>query len=592
MRRWLSLHTLHGRLTLLACFATLPAFLFVVYLAANDRAEALRRAEINARYLAETASREHVYQVKGAQQLLGRLAAMPWMDNADPDAMSRLLPIILQGFPQFANLGALKPDGELLYSVVPPPRHINMTDIPAFQQALDSQDVAVGSYLIGRIVERPILIMTQVLRDAPKSPRLVLFAALDLDWLDRLAKQAGLPPDTTLLIVDRNGTILANSQTKMQPRTDARQLQGFQQLRRNPQTMAPATTPDGLVRLVVASPLEGLEDIWVVVGTPEKTVYAMANAVFFRDLMVLGLLTLVAIVCALIATDFSVLRDIRSLAATTRRFGSGNLDARAPIPRPKGEIRDLTIAFNTMAATLSMQNQESIAAQERLRALTHRMQRMREEESARIAQELHDELGQELSILRLELERLHQKMTRNESELDLDALAAAINEMGQYADHAVRSVRRIASELRPSVLDRLGLEAGLEWLLTEFERRTGIATTLLCNHVEKSINPDIATALFRITQEGLTNIAKHAGASSVMARLVSEKDKLVLIIKDDGRGFDPDAENPAPSLGLLGMKERARRLNGTVTIKSAKDQGVELKVEIPIMIPPHEESRP
>lgn len=577
MIKLLPFRTLRGRLTLLACLATLPAFLFVVYVASGERAAALQRAETESRYVADLASREHAVQVLGAKRLLDRLAS----DGDGLGNLPRILPTILSGFPQFANLGVLGLDGRIVYSVVPPPREISMANIPAFQRALKSQEVAVGTYLVGMIVERPILIMAKALRSAHAQPPLVLFAALDLAWLDRLTKQAGLPSDSALLIVDRDGTILASSLGLSLTQSANKRLKGFTQLTRAPNTLTRCEAPDGVPRLAVATPLKGIDDFWVVVGPPEASVHALANRIFYRDLAVLALFAIFAIVSSLIATDLSVLRDIRMLAGATRRFGKGELKARAPVPRPRGEIRDLTMAFNSMADTLELRDRQAVQAQERLRALSHRLQTAREEEAARIAQELHDELGQELTVLRLELDHLHRKVASGAGLTQPDDLMDVIEEIGERIDAAARSVRRISSELRPGVLDCLGLAAGLEWLLSEFERRTGILADLVADDVEQKVDAEISTALFRITQEALTNVARHSGATSVSTRLTSTEHELVLRVKDNGRGFDPGLEPHTPSLGLLGIRERAWRLGGTVNIISAPGQGTELQVTIP-----------
>lgn len=579
MIRFLSFPTLRGRLTLLACLATLPAFFFVVYVASDERSTALHRAETESLYVAELASREHALQVLGANRLLDRLVSAS--DGYGLGDLPKLLPTILAGFPQFANLGVLGLDGKIVYSVVPPPREVNMVKIPAFQRALQSQEVAVGTYLVGMIVERPILIMAKALRSARGQPPLVLFAALDLAWLDRLTKQAGLPSDSALLIVDRDGSILASSLGGELDHRANQHLKGFKQLIRSPNTLTRCETPDGVSRLAVATPLKGISDVWVIVGPPEASVYALANHIFYRDLAVLALLAIFAIVSSLVATDLSVLRDIRMLAGATRRFGKGELSARAPVPRPHGEIRDLTMAFNSMADTLELRARQALQAQESLRALSHRLRTAREEESARIAQELHDDLGQELSVLRLELERLHRRVAAGADLAQSENVLTLIDEIGERVDAAVRSVRRISSELRPGVLDCLGLVAGLEWLLHEFERRTGICTALIAEGVEQRVDSEISTALFRITQEALSNVARHSGATSVATQLSGSGNALVLWVRDDGRGFDSSMEPQSPSLGLLGMRERAWRLGGTVNITSVAGDGTELQVTIP-----------
>ena len=575
--------TLRGRLTLLAALATLPAFLFVVYVAAKERTAALQRAESEARYVASLASREHAHQLEGAARLLESLAALPWKDEENPlPRLSVLLPTILSGFPQIANLGVLDRDGALAFTSVASAGPVSMSDNPAFQQAIAGSEVAVGRYQMGQIVGRPVLIMARALRTAPSQElRYVLFAALELAWLDRLAEQATLPPDYALAIVDRDGTVLAQSlgTARRQVSIAGKRLEGFEAVKGRDRGMGRVSAPGDARRLAVVSRLEGEMDLWVMVGPPERAVYRMANAIFYRDLVVLALLSVLVVASALFATDLSVLRDLRLLARATRKFGAGELQARAPVPAPEGEIRDLAISFNAMAGALETRHREAVEVQERLRSLSHRLQNAREEEAARIAQELHDELGQELSVLKLELEAIRRGMR---SESPRDDMQERLQALGERIDGAVQSVRRISSELRPGVLDRLGAVAGVEWLLSGFERRTSIRTTLTADPSLQSLDSERATAVFRIVQEALTNVARHADASRVGVILEEAGADLLLRIEDDGGGVDPAEKRRSPSLGLLGIEERARRLGGSLSIETAAGSGTKLLVRIPL----------
>jgi signal transduction histidine kinase len=579
LRRLVSFRTLRARLTALACLATLPAFIFVFYVAAKERKAVLHRIEAESRYVADLASREHAHQVLGASRLLDRLASLPSSDGVSRN-LPQVLPTILKGFPQFANLGLLGLDGRITFSSVPPHHKVNMASLPVFQQALTSNDVVVGSYLVGLIVERPILLIAKAVRDRHGAPTQVLFAALDLAWLGELAQQAGLPSDNALFIVDRHGTVLASSVGNALSRGRSNAIIGFDRLIRRPNVMTRCETPDGTPRLAVATPLKGIRDVWVVVGPPEAGSYSAADNIFYRDLVVLAMLAILAVASSLAATEFSVLGDIRKLAAATYRFGKGDLDARVPVPRPYGEIRDVTTTFNAMADSLESRHHEAIRAQEQLRALSDRLQTARETEAARISQELHDELGQELSVLRLEVERLRRKVV-NPQQGQPQELTPLIEELGERIDATVRSVRRIASELRPGVLDRLGLLAGIEWLLNELERRTGIAASLTAGGIGDKVDADVSTAVFRITQEALTNVVRHAKASAIDVELFGTADAITLCIADNGEGFDAAAERRAPSLGLFGMKERARGVGGALEINGIPGGGTTIRVVIP-----------
>lgn len=548
--------TLRGHLTLLACVATLPAFLFVVYIAASERKSALRKAEAEARHAATLASREHAHQIAGARRLLDRLASAS-SGPEDLDRLRSLLPPILSGFPQVANIGILDLSGNVVYSVVPPPRRVAMAESSAFAEALRTNEVALGQYQIGKIVGRPILLMARAVRDRQGRPRAVLFAALELTWLDELARQANLPPETVLFIADRNGTILAGAAPK--------RLDAFDELTRRREGMVRIDD-----RLCVAVPLRDAHGLWVVVGSPEASIRSLANRVFYRDLAALALFAAFAIGASIVAADISVLRDLRLLARATRRFGSGDLSARSPVPNARGEIHELTTAFNSMAGALESRDREATESRETLRALTHRMETIREEEARRIAQELHDELGQQLTVLRIELESLRRKYSgTNEAGMNesIDAMCDTVGE-------AIQSVRRISSELRPGVLDRLGLTAALEWLLRELERRSSIHAELRADDLDE-VESETATTLFRVTQEAMTNAIRHSGASSVVVELRQAGEAIELRIRDDGTGFDAGNVSRT-SLGLVGMRERVRRLGGLLEIVSRAGEGTEV----------------
>jgi signal transduction histidine kinase len=563
--------TLRGHLTLLACMATLPAFLFVVYVAGSERKAAVLKAESEARYAAELASREHAHQIAGVQRLLERLASIA--RGGATDELRAMLPPILSGFPQVANIGLLDAQGNVVYSVVPITRPVEMRDEPAFASALRVPGVAVGQYRVGKIVGRPVLLMANAVRDDAGTPRMVLFAALELAWLDELARQANVPSDTALAIADRTGTVLAAS-TNVSARAKRQTIDRFAELTSSRTGTVRVVGIDDVARLAVAAPLRGVNGFWVVVGSPEKKIQSIANRVFFRDVMVLALFAAFAIGASIFAADLSVLRDLRLLARATRRFGEGDLAARSPVPPARGEIREVTTAFNSMAAGLQQRHLEATEARETLRALTHRLQTIREDEARRIAQELHDELGQDLTVMKIELANLRRRCP------DDAALIASIDGMDETVDRALHSVRRISSELRPGVLDRLGLTAALEWLLREIERHSSLKTELHTGNLRESdVDAETATALFRITQEALTNVVRHAHAASVVVELAAGE-QLVLRIRDDGDGFDPrGVRNTA--LGLVGMRERAANLGGSVRIESAPGRGTEVIATMP-----------
>lgn len=215
-------------------------------------------------------------------------------------------------------------------------------------------------------------------------------------------------------------------------------------------------------------------------------------------------------------------------------------------------------------------------SQEQLRNLFARVQAVREEERTRIARELHDELGQILTALKMDLSTLHAAYTGH------GPFAERSKSMMKVIDSTIQSVRRILSELRPGILDHLGLPAALEWQAKEFQTRTGIQCKFTMDSSDISLDTETATALFRMFQEALTNVLKHADATRIRISLEEKKGEVILCIWDNGRGItDEEIRNPN-SLGLVGIHERARILGGTAAIKRMKNKGSMVRVSLPL----------
>lgn len=578
-----SLRTLRLHLPLLALAATLPTFLLVLLLASRERSGALRHAETEARMVAGIATREHADQVLGAQRLLLQLG------GEARGGLRPLLPALLKANPALANLGLLDAQGRLIYSVVPPVGAVDMKDEPAFLGARArpgevpgaAPRVAVGRYRIGEVVHRPILILATALAGSPE----VLYAALDLAWLENLGPQAHLPAGAALYITDRAGRVLARGGEAGGGPGVGQPLPAWERMAGRAQGLTEATMPDGRKRLFVAASLPEVPDLFVAVGLPEAAVLREANLAFQRTLVVLALLLLLTVLGALVAADVSVLRDLRLLAGATRRFGAGDLQARAPRPATRGEIQDLAAAFNTMAEILARRHGEAQEAQAQLRALSRRLQAAREEEGARISRELHDQLGQDLTALKLAVGALRLKAP--DAGTQAGDLARWCDEAGAQIDASIDAVRRIAGELRPSVLDRLGLLPALEWLAGDFQRRSGVACRVRAEGPEGALGAEQATAFFRITQEALTNVARHAQAKAVEIALRVDEAQAELCIRDDGRGFGE--ADPGRHLGILGMEERVGLLGGRLRLGRAPEGGAELCATLPRGILPGED---
>jgi hypothetical protein len=216
------------------------------------------------------------------------------------------------------------------------------------------------------------------------------------------------------------------------------------------------------------------------------------------------------------------------------------------------------------------------ASRQQLRALTARLQQVREEERTGIAREIHDELGQALTGLKMDIAWMKERLPRDH---EVRSECASII---QRIDGTMSAVRRIATELRPSVLDQLGLAAALEWLGQEFGARTGIEVTMDLCADECAIPDHLGTSVFRICQESLTNVLRHAQAKRVTIRLSQTDDSVTLEVSDDGIGIPPERKEGAASLGLVGMRERARACGGEFSITGQPNLGTIVLLRVPL----------
>jgi signal transduction histidine kinase len=225
---------------------------------------------------------------------------------------------------------------------------------------------------------------------------------------------------------------------------------------------------------------------------------------------------------------------------------------------------------------------ERIRSRERLRSLAAHLQSVREEERTRMAREIHDEFGQMLTGFKMDLSWLDKRLGETKTKVGRPALAEKVKSMSGLVDEMVRSVRRIAAELRPGVLDDLGLVAAIEWQAREFQKRTGIGCKLSTALDNVALPPQLSTAVFRILQETLTNVARHAQASHLTVSLAAKAKRLVLEVQDNGRGITEVERIHSKSFGLVGMRERAMILGGDFDIRGAPGKGTTVTVSIPL----------
>lgn len=574
--------SLRGRLVMLVCLATLPAILFAFYIADNERTAVLTRMEEDAHHIVSLISREHFYQMNGAKSLLHWLADRLAREQDDIIVKedSALLPALLAGYPQLANIAILTPEGDVIGSAHPLPAPLNMHDYSAIKRALSSSEIETGAYIIGPIVKRPILHLAYAVRNRQKSVCWIVFVAIDLQWLSRLTDQIELPAKHLFIVTDRDGRALASSDAAV---SVGKQIPELAEDQRQGKNMVRAVI-DGKIQTFALAPMEGLPGVMVASGLSYDQIYRKANSVFYRMIGLLFLLTLCTIFSVVLFEEVALIRYLRALSRSLHRFGQGDFSARAAVPLGKGELQEMARTFNAMAEALTARHEELSEAHSRLDMLTRHLQIARESEARRIARDLHDEAGQVLTSLKIDLAGLQKKCRQCRMTGPTDPpVGNDMASMSSKIDNIVGFIRRISSELRSPVLDSMGLPTAIEKLAREVEDNSSLAVEVEITGTAQPIGWLVSTALYRITQEALTNAQRHAGASLINIGLhMEDEETIALSIRDNGKGFDEDSMK-RETLGIIGMRERAHLVGGSFAIEGAPGKGTFITVKTPRM---------
>jgi two-component system sensor histidine kinase UhpB len=246
------------------------------------------------------------------------------------------------------------------------------------------------------------------------------------------------------------------------------------------------------------------------------------------------------------------------------------------------KLKDGTVLFSIIHDITERKHaeQEVLESKEKLRALTGRLERVKEEERIYLSRELHDHLGQNLTGLKMDIAYLAKKIQTGTSIEPKDFLSKTSG-MIVLIDELINNVRRISAELRPNVLDYLGLIPAIEWQMEELKKRTTMDCEFKSNVTKVDLGSQVNSSIFRILQEAVTNIIRHSGATKVLVSIEEEKDIIKFEILDNGIGIKEEDISNARSLGILGMKERTFQFNGKLHLENAPEGGTLLTLIVP-----------
>ncbi len=579
MRRFF-LASLRVRLLLLVLLAALPALGLILYTDLEQRRLSATQAQEDALRLARLAAADQAQLIRSAQQLLTALAQLPAVRNGDSDTCTMLFTRLFKQYPVYANLGAAQPTGAVFCSVAPLTQPISVAGSAWFQRVIQRRDFTIGEYQRSLVTGEFTLVLGYPVLDAGDQVQAVVAAALDLGRLNQLAAQARLPEGATLIAVDRNGTIVARYPDpgqwigKVLPEVPI-----IKAMLAQDEGTAEVPGVDGIPYLYAFTQVRGASEVgmYVSIGIPTQVAFAVANRHLVRNLATLGVITLLMLAAAWMGSDLLVLRQVNALVRATQRLRAGDLSARTGLPFGPGELDHLADAFDDMATALEQRAAERQQAEETLQILSRQLLEAQENERRHIARELHDEIGQALTAVKINLQTAQRTP---------DVLTASLQESISIVDRTLQQVRTLSLDLRPALLDDLGLVAALRWYVDRQAQRAGFVAQFVADPLETRPRPDLETACFRVAQEALTNVARHARAQQVRVELRQRDAELHLLIRDDGKGFDVRAAQEratqGASMGLLGMQERVWLVGGQIDIASAPAEGTEVRVRFPL----------
>jgi signal transduction histidine kinase len=259
------------------------------------------------------------------------------------------------------------------------------------------------------------------------------------------------------------------------------------------------------------------------------------------------------------------------------RFKKRNRQLELLLVEKDAELTDIKNLLQQDINAIRDSEMQSREVKQHLLKLSARLESIREEERTRISREIHDELGQQLTGLKMDIAWLNKRMKERPE------LGEKLQSMLSLVDDTIHSVRRISTELRPGILDDLGLIPAVEWQCSECEKRNGIECNFRAEVEEDAeFPPPVSTAVFRIVQEALTNVVRHSEATVIDVEMRTDEENLVVAIQDNGRGITGSEITNTTSLGLLGIRERAELLGGECSITGRKDKGTLIMLNIPL----------
>ena len=575
--------SLRFRLLILIAIVCAPLIVLTLHRAGEDRRRAVSGWKQRSQRLMQLAAREQDKILRETRQLLTAMGESESVRTNSAAGCRQLVNGLFASYPQYANLAFMDNNGELLATAVPMGGKTGQADRDFLRQVLENGTFAIDNFPGTPIGGKPVVRFGYPVFDEEGRAVAAVFAALDLTRVRPFGAdfQGQLPRGATWTETDRNGTVLFRypeaSHWVGQQYPDRELVKRLVALREG------VLQEDNKLPMVYAfassrSQVVPGETI-ALLAIPKDMLFAPGDRALAINLSWLGLAAGLALLLGWFGSDLLIIRPVKTLVRSSTRLATGDLTARTGLPHSRDELGRLTYAFDLMAQALEQREIERSRSSHKLQILSHRLVEVQENERRHIARELHDEIGQSLTVAEMNLQAALRASANS-------GLTRRLEESIEAVERVLEQVHDLSLNLRPSMLDDLGLEAALRWYTNRQAAVGGFQARFRSAPIHGRLDAVIESECFRVAQEALTNIVRHSGAQQVAVEVSQVDSQLHLRVRDDGCGFDVAKQREravqGSSLGLLSMEERATLSGGGLDLISAPSEGTEVHAWFPL----------
>ena len=567
---------LRGRILLLVLVALTPPTVIALIIALGERREAREHAQSDVLDTSHLAAADVQRVIDGTASFL-RGVSQELAEQPSRRHCEELLALVPRSTNRYSSVGVARPDGRVycgatMDGLARPPGPGRLSSSEWFRRAERTGTFVLGDYGDDPLSDVKAIVAAQPVPGPPGARPRVMFAAIDVRSLAEATALNDAPRGTSFVLLDHRGTVVARvpgGNRLVGRRLPHRPL--IETVLREHTGTAEVNGLDGVPRIQAFAPVGGRagDRLFLTAGRASSSIFADPSDDLRRFLLLAALGLVLALALSYVLTKLLLQRWTSAVVASARRFGGGDLTARAPVPRGLGELTDVAHALNSAAEDIERRQ----LAQARLLA---EVVAAEEETRRRVAADIHDDTAQAVAAAGLRIDALVAELS--------DPVAREVGAKArQSLAEANRRLRRLLFELRPPALDEAGLAAALELYLSDSYAHDGFDWRVV-NRLSSEPSPEVRAILYRVALEALTNVRKHADARLVEVMLERRGVGVAVRVYDDGDGFElpaPDAPAEPGHIGLVTMRERAEAAGGRFALKSTPGGGTTVDFWMP-----------